>query len=342
MSTILSVLCALLLLSVFVIIHEGGHYGAGRLLGFKILEFSVGMGPKIASFQRKGITYSWRALPIGGMCRFYGEDEDAKDGLSFNAQKVWKRMIVVLAGAFMNILFALLLSAVILMSYGDYVPAIDSYTEAGSVAEEAGVLPGDILLKVNGSRIAYFEETVPKLRAADSENSVLTIERNGSVMEIVIPNMYDAAVGHNRMGVSIVAQRKVFGFGEAVGQSFSYVTAVIKTTISSLGSMLTQGVQNGDVVGFVGIIDLVSQAVRVGFEVVLRFAVLISISLGLMNVLPIPALDGGRFVFLLVEAIIRKPVPAKIEGVIHSIGFILLIALMIFITVSDVSRLFGG
>lgn len=342
MTTILQILAALLVLGVLIFVHEMGHFGAGRLLGFKILEFSIGMGPKILKTEKNGIVYSLRALPIGGMCRFYGEDEGVASQDSFNAKPAWKRAIVIAAGAFMNLLLALLVTIVILTAYGDYVPQIDSYTEEGSAAEKSGLLPGDIILAIDGKAIQSYDEITARVRSAAEVNSVFTVYRDGEELDIVMTDIYDAEAGYNRLGVMISYARWKYGFFDAVGHSFSYIGSLLKMMIQFLGQLVTGGVESGDVLGPVGTIELLGQAVRLGFETVLRLAVLISVNLGLVNILPLPALDGGRLVFIGIEALRGKPISPKIEGAVHTIGLCLLLVLVVFLTFSDVRTMFFG
>lgn len=336
------IVTAFLVLSIFVFVHELGHYLAGRILGFKILEFAIGMGPKIISKERNGIVYAIRAFPIGGMCRFYGEDEEIKDGLSFNAHKVWKRVIVVSAGPVMNVLFAVLLAVITLLAYGDYVPQIKGFTFANSPAAQAGLLEGDILYTIDGKRISNYNQTVDLVHAANGEEASVVIERDGEKRSFLVRDMYDDEAGHNVMGVTLTVARKQFGFFGAVTNSVSYVTSVIGEMFSFVGSIFTGGIDAGEVGGPVAVISILGQAARLGFETLLRIGLLISVNLGIMNILPIPALDGGRLVFLAIEGIRRKPIPSEKEGLVHFVGLALLFGLIIFISIKDIINLFGG
>ncbi|MEG1547187.1 MAG: M50 family metallopeptidase [Clostridia bacterium] len=342
METFLSIIAAFLVLTVFVLVHELGHFGMGRILGFEILEFAIGMGPIVAKKEKNGIIYAIRALPIGGMCRFYGEDEETRDAVGFNDQKLWKRALVVAAGPVMNIVFAVLFAAITLMAYGDYVPAVESFSGENTPAQAAGILPGDLLISVDGREISYFNEATQIIGEANSERSSVVVERDGKRIELVIEDFYNADEGCNMMGVMIGAQRKLYGFFEAFGHSFAYVWSIIVEMLSFLGGIFTRGVQSGDVVGPVGTISLIGQAVRMGFEMVLRLGVLISVNLAIINLLPLPALDGGRLVFMGIEAVRGKPVPPKVEGAVHFVGIVLLLGLIFFLSVKDVIGLFGG
>lgn len=338
----MSILGALVFLSVIVTIHELGHYWVGRRLGFTILEFAVGMGPVLLKTEKNGIQYSLRALPIGGMCRFYGEDENAKDPRCFNAQKAWKRFFVIAAGPVMNLLCALLLSIITLTAYGNFVPAVMEVSGEGTPAYQAGIQKGDILYAVNGKRIIYFSEAVPMIRDADGEQTVITIERDGLKKDLVIDGLYDPTVGYNRLGVTIGQERKLYSFGASLGESFHYVWGIVRETFSFFGTLFDGTVKSTDVAGPVGTVAYISEAIRYGLEIILRFAIIISVSLGIFNLLPIPALDGGRLLFILIELVRGKPINPDREGMVHFIGLLALFALMLFLTYNDIANLVRG
>lgn len=344
MTTFLSILAALLVLSVFVVVHELGHFVAGRLLGFTVLEFAVGMGPAILKKEKNGITYSLRAFPIGGMCRFYGEDEEAKDGRSFASHPVWKRIIVVAAGPVMNILTAILFAVVSLMSYGVYVdvPTVQELSSETAPAAVAGIEPGDVLYAINGDVIESYEETSELILGASGAEMTITVQRDGELVDFIVRDFYNEAEGRNLIGITYGYGRERYGLFKAIGSSFRYVWDIFVEMARFIGSIFTQGVQAGDVVGPVGTVTIIGQAVRTGFETVLYLAVLISVNLAFMNLLPLPALDGGRLVFLVIEAIRRKPVPPEKEGMVHFAGLVLLMLLMVYLTVSDVRGLVNG
>ena len=342
MSTAISIFAALVLLSLLVMIHELGHYFAGRALGFSILEFSIGMGPKLLKKKdKRGTEFNLRAFPIGGMCRFEGEDETAVNERSFNAQKVWKRIIVVLAGPITNLVFAILLAFVTLSAFGDFVPAIYS-VDAGTPAAEAGVMPGDIILEIDNKPVKFYFQTVDMVLAVETSDMPLTVNRDGAEQTLVLKNVYNEALGKNKIGVTISTERQKFGIGESALRSVNYVTATLVETFRFIGRALQGNVTSSDAAGPVAIVAIISEAVRSSGETVLRQLVLISASLGIMNLLPIPAMDGGRFVFMLLEVVRGKPISQEKEGMIHFIGLLLLFGLIIFMTFNDVSNLLNG
>ncbi len=342
MSTAISIFAALLLLSLLVMIHELGHYFAGRALGFSILEFSIGMGPKlIKKKDKRGTEFSIRAFPIGGMCRFEGEDETVVNEKSFNAQKVWKRIVVVLAGPLTNLVFAILLAFVTLSAFGDYMPAILEVNQS-SPAEAAGMLPGDVITEINGKPVRFYFQTVEMIQSAESENLSLIVTRGGEEKQLILPNVFNEAQGKNVIGVTITTERMKFSVGESALRSVNYVTATMVETFRFLGRAIQGDASSSDAAGPVAIVAIISEAVRSSGETVLRQLVLISASLGIMNLLPIPAMDGGRLVFMLIEVVRGKPISQEKEGLIHFIGLILLFGLIILLTFNDITNLIRG
>ena len=342
MSTAISILAALVLLSLLVMIHELGHYFAGRALGFSILEFSIGMGPKLLKkTNKRGTEFNLRAFPIGGMCRFEGEDEAAVNEKSFNAQKVWKRIIVVLAGPITNLVFAILLAFVTLTAFGDFVPAIYA-VEPNTPAAIAGVMPGDVIEKIDGKPVKFYFQTVDMVLAVKNSDMPLTVKRDGEEKTLQLKNIYNEALGKNKIGITITTERQMFNAGESALRSVNYVSATLVETLRFIGRALQGNASSSDAAGPVAIVAIISEAVRSSGETVLRQLVLISASLGIMNLLPIPAMDGGRLVFMLIEVVRGKPISQEKEGMIHFIGLLLLFGLIIFLTFNDVTNLLNG
>ena len=323
-------------------IHELGHYFAGRALGFSILEFSIGMGPKLLKkTSKRGTEFNLRAFPIGGMCRFEGEDEAAVNERSFNAQKVWKRIIVVLAGPITNLVFAILLAFVTLTAFGDFVPAIYA-VEPNTPAAVAGVLPGDVIEKIDGKPVKFYFQTVDMVLAVKNSDMPLTVKRDGEEKTLQLKNIYNEALGKNKIGITITTERHMFNAGESALRSVNYVSATLVETLRFIGRALQGNASSSDAAGPVAIVAIISEAVRSSGETVLRQLVLISASLGIMNLLPIPAMDGGRLVFMLIEVVRGKPISQEKEGMIHFIGLLLLFGLIIFLTFNDVTNLLNG
>jgi regulator of sigma E protease len=314
---------------------------AGRALGFGIVEFAVGMGPVLFKRTKNGIQYSIRALPIGGMCRFLGEDQDIQDSRAFNLQKVWKRIVVVVSGPVMNLLFALIAAIVTLSIFGDLMPSVYEVT-ADSPAAVAGMQAGDIVIAVDGKELLYYNQISELIQEADSQSMQLTVLRNGEPVVLSFSDIYNEEAGKNLIGISMSGEHVKFGFGETIARSASYIVTTFTETLGFIGKAAQGQVTADDAGGPVKIVEYLIEALRSGGESVMRMMILISASLGIMNLLPIPALDGGRLVFMIIEAIRGKAIAPEKEGMVHFVGLILLFGLMILLTFSDIQSIIRG
>ena len=339
--TFVRVIEALLLLSVLVMIHELGHYAAGRLLGFTILEYAVGMGPKLVGFKRNGIEYNLRALPLGGMCRFYGEDDGVADERCFNAQKAWKRFIVILSGPVMNFVLAFVLAVILLLGWGvaDETQVVVQSVNENSPAQAAGIEIGDRFLAVDGKAVESMDDLIDLVHAADADHMEAMVLRDGREQRVVLSDLYDAEADANMMGVIITYGTKRVGLLYAMREGAAYCWELAGLVFKSLGMLFTREATIQDMTGPVGIVQLLGQAAESGWYTVLNLCTLLSVNLGVFNLFPIPALDGGRLLFILIEWVRGKPVPPEKEGLVHLIGFGLLLILVVVITFNDVLRL---
>lgn len=343
MDTVLTIIVGLLVLTVLVIAHEWGHYIVGRLCHFRIEEFAAGMGPKIVSrvSKKNGIRYSLRALPIGGFVQFYGEDEEQKDPAAFNSRPKWQRALTLAAGPFMNVVVAFLLTVVVLTCFGDYTPVVRS-VEQDSPAYAMGIREGDTIVSINGQEIDFMMEV--SMMTIQETNGVvdMVLERDGEEIAYDVPTMTGSETGGRVLGIGIGSERRTFGFFEAIGLSFKWLFLVVKEMFEFLGDLIFRGQGADQVAGPVGTISLIGSAIRSGPEMLLRIGALLSLNLGIMNILPFPALDGGRLVFVGIEAIRGKPISRNKEGYINFAGLIVLFGLMIVLTYQDIARLIAG
>ena len=342
--TVVRILEALLALSVLVMIHELGHYTAGRLLGFTIVEYAVGMGPKLVGFKRKGIEYNLRALPLGGMCRFYGEDEGVADGRCFNAQKAWKRFIVILCGPLMNFVLAFMLAMILLLGWGvaDDSQIYIAGVNEGSPAQAAGMLPGDRVMTMDGQPVESYEALTDAVAAADAQGLKVVVLRDGQEETLILRDLYNEEKGANHMGVSLSYGTKKVGFFYALRGSAIVCWNYAGLVFRSLGMLFSGEAGLKDMAGPVGIVQLLGEATRSGWYTVLNLCALLSVNLGLVNLFPLPALDGGRLLFILIEWVRGKPVPPEKEGLVHFVGFALLMLLVVVVTFNDILRLIRG
>ena len=336
---ILSFVVALLFIGVINMVHELAHYSIGRACRIKIVEFAVGFGPKIVKWVKSDIIYTIRWVFLGGFTKFYGEDEELDDSLAFNRQPAGRRALTIAAGPVFNIIFAFILVVLVLGFFGDYVPTVGEVLQ-GSPAEEAGLQAGDVILSMNGEKMDFTMEIEAAKRAADNVSMPIVVERGGETLSFEIPYRYYPEDDAYRVGFVFGAERVTFSIAEALALSFKWMYLLIRETLLAvLGLFAGKGTEN--MMGIVGMVKELGAAIRSSFETVLRFGVVINASLAVFNLLPLPALDGGRLVFIGIEKVFKRPVPRNVEGVIHLIGFALFIGFFIFITYKDLVRIFG-
>ena len=351
MSKILYILIAIVMLGFIVTVHEFGHYLVGRLCGIGIVEFSVGFGPKLVGFRRKGIAYSLRLIPLGGYCAFVGEDEENPAPNAMNNQPVWKRLLTVAAGPAMNFLLAFVFCALLLSNFivAEYQPRI-AHIYADTPAAECALEVGDVLVEINGTSISYDGAGVEAARAVISSSDLdaplsLVIARDGEriAMEVQPQRIEDDESGQTRYQLGIAFGGRTYRFGEALGRSCGYMVEFTREMLRALRDLLFHGTGVEDMMGPVGIISFVSDQVSSQkLYAVVNLTFFLSLNIGIMNLLPLPSLDGGRLIFLIIEAIRRKPIPPEKEGMVHAIGLGLLLMLFVFITYKDILRLFTG
>ena len=337
MTAILTAICVVLIFGLIVFIHEFGHFITAKLFGVTVHEFAIGMGPKLLGKQWKDTYYSIRLIPMGGYVKMEGEDEASDKEGSFSSKKPWQRFIILFAGALMN----LILGFSLLVTYNAVDPNLTAIPTMevvevmeGMGAKSAGILPGDTILKVDGSRIDTQLDLNMVLQGKESV-SVL-VKRGDEKLNITVP----LTVQDSRVYLGFVRQTKEKTFWNLVSYSYFETFSVIKLTYQSFFGMFTGSVSVDQMSGPVGIVSEIGNAVKSGFLDVLFMALLISLNLGVVNLLPLQALDGGRIVFVLWEWITRKKIKPEHEGIIHFIGFMLLIVFMLYITKNDIVRLF--
>lgn len=351
MTSILSLLCAILLLGVLILVHEWGHFLMGRALGFTILEFAVGFGPKLFSFTKKDTCYSLRLLPLGGYCMFDGEEkgEETRPGSMYN-QKPWKRLLVMLSGCFMNFLTAFVLAMILLTLVGLPMTnhSIGSLSEGGA-AQQAGLLPGDEIVAVNGVETPNAEDVVREISAAMGQESTFRILRDGQSRDFSFAPVFDENEQRYMIGIYFGTSRVRINFFKSLGISATYCVDVTKALFSFLGNLLFKGEGASDLTGPIGTVYVISQSTQQGFadsfaaglDALLELGILISMNLGILNILPLPALDGGKVVFVLIEMIFRRRVKPEHEAIVHLVGMALLFGLALLIGYQDIVRLFA-
>lgn len=335
------VVLALLLLGVLIIAHEAGHFWAARACGIGVQEFSMGMGPLIAKWKsRKGTQFSVRLLPIGGFCQFYGEDEDEPDPRAFNNQAVWKRAVTVASGPLMNFLVAFLV-IVLFMSVIGINTIVPKIAQVEENAQAAGLQVGDTIVSVNGAEMTNYQQISQAIATSEGNDVTLGVKRGKEELSLTLTPFYDEEAGRFRVGFSFGQERVRTSVLTSIPFSVQYNVESVKLILSTLKDLVFKGQGVDDVTGPVGTVYVIQEVTQQGgLDVYLELIALISVNLGVMNLLPIPGLDGSRLLFLLIEAVRRKPVKREWEGAIHAAGFILLMGLMVLLTYKDIMRFF--
>ncbi len=342
---ILTIIGAILIFSVIIFVHEFGHFITARAFGVNVLEFAIGMGPAIWKHQGKKTLYSIRIIPIGGFCKMDGEDEDTHSDGCFSTKKPLPKIIILAAGATMNVLlgFVIVTSLVTTSAFQNGgLPSTIVANVNPNASASAFLQPGDKIVEVNGKAVHIQKDISFELSNSSDTNYTLTYERDGvRKTQSFTPMEYtyeDGTVGH-LVGFEI-SPSKITPWG-ILREGFFQTVWMVKLVFVSLGMLLSGQAGVSDMSGPVGVVSAMNTVAQTGILNFLFFAAFLAVNLGVMNLLPIPALDGGRIVFALFELIFRKPIPPEKEGIVHAIGFALLIALMIFVTWNDIARLFG-
>lgn len=344
----MGIIIAILIFSAIILIHELGHFTLAKLNGIRVDEFSLGLGPTLIGKEIGGTKFSLKLLPFGGACMM-GEDdvEDVAEG-SFNSKSVWARISVIAAGPLFNIILAWILCTIMVGWIGYSAPLITEVDE-GYSAMENGIQAGDVITEINGKHVYLWEEvSLANMLNFDGEDMEVTYERDGEETTVVLEPRMLGDDAYARLGVTGSAEMVKPGILGAMQYGAYTVRYWINYTIDSLKMLLTGQVGVDQLSGPIGIVEVVDDTYQASVSwgttaVVLNMmniAVLITANLGVMNLLPIPALDGGRLVFLIIEAIRGKRLSPEKEGMVHFAGFAVLMGLMIFVLFNDIRNLF--
>ena len=340
MGTILQVIVAVFVFGLLIFIHELGHFTVGKLSGMRVNEFAIGMGPAIWSFCKGETQYAIRILPIGGYVSVEGEDDDSFDPRAYCNVALWKRVLFVSAGALMNLLLGFLLFA-ILVGQRESIPTtlVHSF-DPGSVASNY-LQVGDQILKVNGSRV-FTSNDISFSLVSDRDGIVdFTVLRDGERLELVGVDMEMETLEDGTKtihpGFYVASAPKTLSGG--VKYTALWMLSTVRQVWLSLLNLVTGNFSLAELSGPVGVSAVIGQASSQGMVPLLTLVGFITVNIGVFNLLPLPALDGGRLLFLLIELVIRRPVNPKYEGIIHTAGFLLLMGLMLVVTFNDLARL---
>lgn len=328
------VIYAILAFSSLIIVHELGHFILAKLNGVKVIEFSIGMGPKLFSINKNDTKYSLGILPIGGYVQMSGEDDEDEEG-SLQRKKPIQKILVMLAGVFMNVVMAIAIFAAITNHFG-YTSSRINAVIPNSPAMESGLKPGDIIKKVNGQKVVATIDVTSEILMSDGNSVNLLVNRNGKDIDLNVKPTLDNQTNSYAIGIEFTRVTNPT-IGESIKQGVNESLSVIKQTYKSLKMLVTgRGSVKKDVGGPVTIIRMTGEAARMGIWTLLNLTAFLSINLAVINALPLPALDGGRCLIYLFEMITRIKVPTKFENVLNAIGFILLMIVMVLVTIKDI------
>ena len=349
----MTILLFILIFGVIVLSHEFGHFIVAKKNGIHVVEFAIGMGPTLFHIDRGGTKYSIKLLPFGGACMFEGEDglaeekQEAEEGGSFLKAPVWVRIATIFAGPFVNLLLGFLIALILVAYRGTDLPVIQKVSE-GSAAEEAGLMAGDVITRMNGEKIhVYREVRLNSMLNSDGKEFSISYLRNGQEYSVTLTPRYSEDDDRYYIGLMGIGEYAPCRGLSVIRYGFYESQFVVKNTIKSLQMLVTGKLGRDDVSGPVGMASYVGETYEevkeYGFLTVLmtmlELVVILSINIGIMNLLPLPALDGGRLVFLILEVVRGKPVPPEKEGFVHMAGLILFFLLMLFVMYNDIMRI---
>lgn len=337
----LTILAAIFVFGVLVTVHEFGHFITAKMTGMRVDEFAIGFGPKIYQ-QKDGETlYSLRAIPLGGYNKIAGMDpDDPVEPNAFNSKPIPARMLVILAGALMNFILPIILFSGIFMMEGRLQlvnePVLGTVVDEMAAAR-AGLKAGDRIVTIDGKNVETWTDVVLNLRKAGTEEVTLTAERNGVLQTYKMTPMFDKDAGRPLIGVSPKFSKESLGFFGSIKEGFIYTKNIGLSMVSGLYRIVS-GNAPADVAGPIGVAQMAGQVAEKGLLPLMNFVAFLSINLGVINLLPLPALDGGHFVLLLLEALRGKPLGGKAMTNIQMVGVALILALTVFSTFKDITR----
>lgn len=351
MSFIINLLLFIVILGIIVFVHEFGHFIFAKIAGVYVFEFAIGMGPKIWGFKKGETEYNLRAIPIGGFCSMAGEDFDDEElkkvpkKRRLQAKTAWQRFLIMVFGPMNNFILAVVLLLFIALVWGgSTMDPVITQVEEGSVAEKIGMNAGDRVLTINKHKVSTSDDISLYLAISNPEkyNAIKVRKESGEEITYKVKPKKVKENGEEayRYGISI-QQEKTKGFGEAFVYTFRKTCSIFKQMYITLAYLFTGGIKLNQLAGPVGIYSIVGEQSKAGIANLLYLMAFLSINVGVINLLPIPAFDGGHILFIIIEKIKGSPVNPELENKIHSVFLILLMLLMVVITFNDILRLFG-
>ena len=341
----MTVIAVVVVFGILVLVHELGHFVTAKMTGMRVDEFAIGFGPKIFSYKRGETVYSLRAIPLGGFNDIAGmTKEDNKAGERGYCEKsVPKRMLVIVAGSAMNLLLPVFIFWGIFFFNGVSTPSNEPIlggVAANKAADKAGLMAGDKIIAINGKEVTSWSEIVTEIRSATGEMEIL-YERNGAKSVAQVESAYDEMYKRNMIGIIGSTITTPAGFFESAGLAVKQTVSIIGQMIAELGRLLSQFSGEG-LAGPVGVVHMTGEVAKMGITPLLNFMAFLSLNLGIINLFPIPVLDGGHFLALMIEGVIGKPINGKILHAAQIGGIAILAMLMLYATKNDIVRIFLG
>ncbi len=348
---VLLILIAVLLFGFMIFIHEFGHFFTAKLCGVRVNEFAIGMGPTLFHFQKGETRYAFRLLPIGGFCAMEGEDGTSVDPRSFSAKPVWKRMIIVVMGAVMNIILGIVLMMILLGQQEKFTSTTIAAFSNNSAFQTAGLRVGDTFVSVDQYRIHGDKDLTFALATASPSSVDIIVERNGKTLSFPDVKLNSREINGKRyVTLDFYVKAIPKNFGTLIAKSCQDTVSIVRQVWYSLIGMLSGKYSLNEMAGPIGAADAVGQAVTAGLQQsfqaglnnVIILMAMVTVNLGVLNMIPFPALDGGKFFLYIIEAIRRKPINEKYVGAVETVGFVFLMGFMVIVSYSDILRLITG
>ncbi len=337
--TVYPIIIAVLFFQLIIVIHEGGHFVAARLMKIKVNEFSIGMGPKLIQFTKGETKYTLRLVLFGGYCAMEGEDSDSDDENAFANKRVIQRIFVVVAGAFMNLVLGLVIISIMVSTQSLIGTTTVAKFEDNALSSQT-LEVGDKIKSIDGMRV-YTSTDVTTGLSRSADNTVeFVVERNGEAKTLDVEFEMTEYEGHQYINMDFFVLGVEKTFSSVIKESLAQFVSYCRMIFLSLHDLIVGRYGVSDISGPVGTVSIVSTAVKTSLPTVLRIMALLTVNVGLFNLFPFPALDGWRLFVLVFEGIFKRKLPSKFEWLINSIGLALLIGLMCVVTFSDITKLF--
>lgn len=349
MTVLFNILLFIIILTIIISIHEFGHFIWAKITGVYVYEFAIGMGPKIFSKQYGETVYSIRAIPFGGFCSLAGEDLDEDDAKKVPKKRrlqnksCWERFLIMVFGPLNNFILAVVLLFLIALIWGGTtMNPIISKVDKNSAIEKVGIEAGDKIVKINGKKVSTSDDVTLYIALSDpTKKNTITIERDGKTIDFKVkPKKVEEGKEVSYKYGMMLKQKKTKGFGNAIVYTYKKTGSIFKQMFITVKSLFTGGVKVSQLSGPVGIYSVVGEQAKTGLANIIYLIAFLSINVGFLNLLPIPAFDGGHILFIIIEMIKGSPVKPELENKIHTIFLMLLLLLMLIVTFNDILRLF--